>query len=263
MTWKYWDVAIAILGFLVQCGLAWLGLTLTHGKRKALFIGLVIVGAIFTGFAVKRGIDSSDRIQAQLNAIQRNTERPPSPPIVNVTAPPAVQPTHRSGEGFMKIAQVAKNPERVVDVGSPVNFEVVTTNTGQEAVNNAYMFNSFIPVGEKSPEFPQMSDSQVIKKFHELRDEAVADQKKSGFPGLTIGPGEQRIAFVGTRDKIATQALVDSFYAKRTKIYVLGWVEWKSLDHVSKHNENCVWLEPPNPPTPNPDKLWWNECDQP
>jgi hypothetical protein len=41
------------------------------------------------------------------------------------------------------------------------------------------------------------------------------------------------------------------------------WVEWKSLDGIRKHNEQCAWLEPPDPPRPDPDKLWWNECDQP
>jgi hypothetical protein len=85
MGWKYWDVALAVFGFLIQCGLAWLGLTLSHWRNKALFFGLVLVGAVFTGVAVKRGIDSADRVQAQLNTIEQNTEKPQPAPIVNVT----------------------------------------------------------------------------------------------------------------------------------------------------------------------------------
>jgi len=90
--WKYWDVAIAIVGFLVQCGLAYMGLTITHWKHKARFCALVLIGLAFTVFAVKRGINSADKVQQQLNQIQRNTEHPAiitvNPPQV-VVKPPA------------------------------------------------------------------------------------------------------------------------------------------------------------------------------
>jgi len=91
--WKYLDVAIAVVGFLVQCGLAYLGLALTHWKRKALFASFVLVGLVFTAFAVIRGIDSAAKVQAQLETIAKNTEQPPSvtvnptPVVVNPPAP--------------------------------------------------------------------------------------------------------------------------------------------------------------------------------
>ena len=91
-TWKYWDVAIAVVGFLIQCGLAWLGLTLTHWKHKAAFFGLVILGVVFTGIAVKRGIESAEKVQTQLNTIQQNTEKPQPVPVVNVQMP--TSPNH-------------------------------------------------------------------------------------------------------------------------------------------------------------------------
>ena len=71
---------------------------MTHWKYKAQFGGLVLVGLLFTGFAVKRGMDSADRVQKQLNAIQHNTEQPahvtvnPTPVVVN--NPPIKHHTH-------------------------------------------------------------------------------------------------------------------------------------------------------------------------
>jgi hypothetical protein len=93
---KYWDVALAVFGFLIQCGLAWLGLTLTHWKHKAAFFGLVVLGAVFTGVAVKRGIDSAGQVQAQLNTIQENTEKPQLPPQVTINTPQPDKHTHIS-----------------------------------------------------------------------------------------------------------------------------------------------------------------------
>jgi len=103
--WKYWDVAIAIGGFLVQCGLAYLGLTMTHWKNKAQFLVLVLIGLVFTGFAVKRGVDSAEKVQAQLDAITRNTEHPANitvnPPAVVI--PPRIPPKAKVQFSFLPL----------------------------------------------------------------------------------------------------------------------------------------------------------------
>ena len=88
--WKYWDIAIAVVGFFVQCGLAYMGLTLTHWKHKTAFFGLVLIGLVFTIFAVKRGVDSAQSVQVQLNTIQHNTETPPNVTVNNNI--PSAQP---------------------------------------------------------------------------------------------------------------------------------------------------------------------------
>ena len=171
--------------------------------------------------------------------------------------------SHHPGEGFIQITEVASDPAKVIAIGSPVSFNIIARNTGQERVDNGYMFNSFIPVGELSPDFPSLSDSQIKNKFEDMRKKAIEQQRKSGDKGETLGPGESRIQVVGTRSQVLTQRMSESFYAKNTKFYVLSWAEWKTLNGITATAENCVWLEPPNPPTPNPDKLWWNECDEP
>jgi hypothetical protein len=172
-------------------------------------------------------------------------------------------PGHHSGEGFLRITEAAKDPTKLVEAGAPLNFQMIATNTGQEAVTNEFMFSSFLPVGEFSPDLPVSSDLEVINRFHALREKEIGRLKKSGVTGETMGPGEQRMNIIGTNGRPLSQKNVDSFYAKRTKIYLLSWAEWKTLNGITETNEQCVWLEPPDPPRPDPDKLWWNECDQP
>jgi hypothetical protein len=35
------------------------------------------------------------------------------------------------------------------------------------------------------------------------------------------------------------------------------------MDGLTETNEQCGWLDPPNPPTPNPAKVIWHDCDSP
>jgi hypothetical protein len=106
MAWKYWDVVIAVVGFLIQCGLALLGLTLTQWKHKMAFAALVLFGLLVTVVAVQRGIDSANKLQAQLDAIQHNTERPKEHTHVEFIQP-ATLPGH--GLPFAAEEQLAVN----------------------------------------------------------------------------------------------------------------------------------------------------------
>jgi hypothetical protein len=67
---------------------------MTGWKHKAKFGGLMLAGLVFTGIAVKRGVDSSERVQRQLNQIEQNTEHPAkitvNPPQVTVNPPPVI-----------------------------------------------------------------------------------------------------------------------------------------------------------------------------
>jgi hypothetical protein len=133
--WKYWDIGIAVVGFLIQCGLAWLGLTLTHWKHKGAFIGLVVLGGAFTGWAVKRGIDSSDRTQMQLDAIQHNVEQRPKievnvPPPTNIERGPRFSPTERARmsvervhfeQGTVQLRESPLNGQTSIPI--PIGFE--------------------------------------------------------------------------------------------------------------------------------------------
>jgi hypothetical protein len=151
--WKYWDVAIAIVGFLVQCGLAYMGLEMTHWKHKAQFGGLVLIGLIFTGVAVKRGIDSADKVQAQLNNIEHNTAHSQQAPIVNVPPPNVTisAPPEHTRIGWMSPPQqVVQHHLFPLVVGSSPELNLGYVNAGEYTVQNPKMIAEilFIPSKE-------------------------------------------------------------------------------------------------------------------
>ena len=67
----------------------------------------------------------------------------PHPPPEAPREPIPSKPQHRSGEGFMSIEVAAADPNKVIDLGSPMNFTVIATNVGHEAVTDMFMFSAF------------------------------------------------------------------------------------------------------------------------
>jgi hypothetical protein len=174
------------------------------------------------------------------------------------------KPQHHSGEGFMSIEVTATDPNKVIDLGSPINFTVIATNVGHEAVTDMFMFSAFLPIGEINPVHHEIiPDAKVVAEFRDLRIASITKQKRLVHENVIVAPGQQHLATVGTHDVAVTKTVVDSFYANRTKFYVLAWVEWKTMDGLTETNEQCGWLDPPKPPTPNPTKLIWHDCDSP
>jgi catechol 2,3-dioxygenase-like lactoylglutathione lyase family enzyme len=121
--WKYWDVVIAMAGFLVQCGLGYLGLKRTHWEHRAGFFGLMVVGFLFTCIAVQRGIDSTDKRPAQLNTIQQNIETPPS---LNVKVTPAQR--SKMILGIDNIGVAARDLDRSVTFYQTLGFSKTFQN---------------------------------------------------------------------------------------------------------------------------------------
>lgn len=210
-----------------------------------------------TAYRQQYGIPPAPDIQ---KVLARLSPHPPSEPSGESSAH---KPQHHTGEGFMSIEIAVVDPTKVIAVGSPVNFRVTATNVGHEAVSAIFMFSGFIIAGEMSAMVPRLSDAEVIALFHKTKDVEINKQKSLGRPPSDAAPGQQQMSFVGTDNRAITQALADSFYAKRTRLYVISWVEWKTIDGLTATNERCGWLEPPNPPTPNPQQIWWNACDEP
>jgi hypothetical protein len=141
--WKYFDVLIAVIGFLVQCGLAYLGLTMTHWKRKTAFGGLVLLGLAFTVVAVKRGVDSAEKVQTQLNQIQNNTEHPST--ITLTPAPVIVKPPVPSNAKLQFCFQPSGPGDRLRDVASaPLVNGVVTVVVTAKNVGTAQADNGQI-----------------------------------------------------------------------------------------------------------------------
>jgi hypothetical protein len=89
----------------------------------------------------------------------------PHPPSETPREPTPSKQQHRSGEGFMSIEVAPADPNKVVDVGSPINFLVIATNVGREAVTALFMFSAFMPIGEINPAHHEIiPDAKVVAK---------------------------------------------------------------------------------------------------
>src|SRR5579859_6941407 len=64
------DVILAIANFAVLLALGLFGPNLIKNEQKVYFYVLVIIGAVVTGVAVKRGADASSRVEADLKGIR-------------------------------------------------------------------------------------------------------------------------------------------------------------------------------------------------
>jgi hypothetical protein len=233
--WKYWDVAIAVAGFLIQCGLALLGLTLTKGKHKAWFAALVLFGAVFTGFAVKRGIDSADKVQAQLNIIQSNTEKPQNPPIVNVTVPPFPSKPEHTHATFLEPMEVAG--------GRPImpftENEVVNLSAGYRNSGDYSLRNTLLGAVIKTAPIAQI-DKSVFKDYeHEI---------KLNSQGGTVEPHTNTFDYHTYHSAPLTKEEVDNLNAVKSGLCVIGKVRWE--DDTGKYQTNfcrCLVVEPTPP----------------
>lgn len=165
---------------------------------------------------------------------------------------------HHVGEGFIQISEEPADHNAVVKEGSPLHFLVSFTNKAQEPANDVVSFAYFMPIGEHS-EHPEWTEKDAVKEFHRLRDEQLKQRKKAGYKGAGIGSGETDVSSVGTSVSLKKET-VDAFYAKKLKLYVLGWAQWRTLDGQKGETETCRWLEPPDPPQANPPRLFWNVC---
>jgi hypothetical protein len=228
--WKYWDVAIAVVGFLIQCGLAWLGLTLTHWKHKAAFFLLVLVGAVFTGFAVKRGIDSASQVQAQLNTIQRNTERPQQPPVVTVNPqinmPPApVPPPEHTHLTMLQPQPVGGIPYWPLSPQKPFEVNVGYTNAGEFEADDVIHGEGLTVVETEKLRHP----SQVATVYHELMDakQALRRLHELRGHGLILLPHTGDVGYMTVAWGAPKQADIDQFLARQTVICVPTRIEWK------------------------------------
>lgn len=249
LAWKYWDVALAIFGFFIQCGLAYMGLTMTHWKHKAFFFGLVLLGGVFTGIAVKRGVDSANTVQTQLNNIEHNTETPPqvtvnippaSPPEV-IISPPQAEP-HKS-QAFMQLTKMEAPPK--LEANSRLHFNLHLQNTGKDPAYSAYA--KFSDAIATIPNPSNVAEStEIDAKMHSVLLQsalkAYRDEVKAGNKGVTVAIGGDlwNTTWLGP----LSQKEVDEIVSGHSRLYIFAWSRW---NNNQADLEYCVSLQSGNP----------------
>ena len=250
--WKYWDVALAILGFLVQCGLAFMGLTMTHWKHKLEFVGLVLIGLIFTGFAVERGVDAADKLQAQLNTIQHNTETPPPPPIINVNPPSPAPPQQRADVALYEVSGGIKQSVNGIPTGVTAVYRL-----GETAAINIYFVNS----GTADADMDGAAKIYLVPERSEKIEKVLtADFTKfvmhrTPTPSPLQHGGQSGYWFSGQSEKIITQEDIDKLKNGTTILYLYFEVEYK--DPAGHHYQHyCRWAQP----SASEAEIIWHYC---
>ena len=162
------DVLLAIGSFLVQCALAYLGLRLDHWKHKTAFAVLVLFGAIFTGIAVKRGIEASNRVEAKLSSIEEHTKIPPT---VNVNPQIIVPPS-----------SIAMPSQR------HLSYEIQTKMTDAMRKFKGQRITVAIPIGDKEA---QLYSADFIVPLNNAgwQEQTEFVTYDSPFDGMALCPG--------------------------------------------------------------------------
>ncbi|OFV91503.1 MAG: hypothetical protein A3H28_02075 [Acidobacteria bacterium RIFCSPLOWO2_02_FULL_61_28] len=219
------DIFIAVGGFLIQCGLALLGLKLTHWKHKFLFSVLVIFGAALMAIAVKRSLDSQKRIETLLGAIG-------SRGFMEFNMPPKLLP------GFSTIAT-----DRVIAM------ELGHTNRGNADVRSAFSFSGLM-VSEGI--YSAGTDRFMRFKF----GEEMALRANKTVRGQ-YGPGR---GVVGTRYiPPLTSKQVDAILNGDIRIFAFGWTTWVEATG-EQVIETCLWLQRPQSAQLITERMRWNRC---
>lgn len=136
-----WDVLIVAGIAFTQLVITWYGVHVSvveHRIKNAIIIGVIGgTGLVLTVYGAIRSGKAQSALQAQLNQIQRNTERPP---IVNVN-PPTIhfpdQPPHHSRMDFVAPIPVPGEPLIPYHKG-----QRPALNMGDRNVGDFVIFNS-------------------------------------------------------------------------------------------------------------------------
>ena len=132
-----------------------------------------------------------------------------------------------------------KGPEPVDDLGNVEMVDIVDTN-------------------EKDAE------SNVRRKFKALIVKALANTKKAGAKGHSLGIGQGAFNSANTERVLSQNDVNGILLPPHTiRIYAQGWLGWKDRHGNSGHVNECVWLQPPSDGILRPGvELIWDECEE-
>lgn len=202
---------------------------------------------------------SQQKLQAQLDKIQRNTEQPPQVTVnVPQSAPPkiVVNPPHQPTRGgfiqFGRMPEFLNNGQ--IAAGVPITVNLFLTNKGSEPVDNFYRYLgiALAPITESNSD---QVDGEIHSNFQRNALKAQRELAKSGNKGLTINVGETAWNTLNTPP--LTKEQVDDIMRGKLRFYVYGWARWKDELHDL---DSCTWLQAPSTTQIDSNKAVWHVC---
>lgn len=235
-----WDILIASGIALAQLVITWYGVHVSVSENRirnaviigaigAVGIGLTIFGAIRSGMA-------QQALQKQLDAIQRNTEKPQPAPVVNVNAPPVNFPPQ---EAFVTV--IGRSLIQF-QISLPVIVNFTTENLSPTVpALNQYGFDQmyFVETEPLGPNKELLVSKAVEEKYYKIFLKSIANERPDN--SRTLGPQQN---YTSSR----FGAPLDKDLEKEIQLgnkAVFHAMEFVWTDAAGQHtNEACEWLQP-------------------
>jgi hypothetical protein len=235
-----WDILITAAIGSTQLVLTWYGVHMSvteHRIRHAVFIG--ILGGVGIGLTIYGAIRSGNAqaaLQAQLDVIQKNTEKPIPPPVVNVNPPQAKQRTSMEVQ-FEGPAENSSNHHLVVNVKCVDTGPSTATDT--DCQGQAFLY--------------QGTYSSITSKSEEQYFQQFLRAHKERSSGVVIGLNQWQ--WLTTDLGPLDEQLVNDLRVGKKIIFVMG--RYKFADEAGTYRfDFCEWLQPPA----NPANPAWHLC---
>ena len=241
---NFW-IGTLILVAMAGCGLDLLWHSpLTVGKHVGLKIAgtlvLLLLAANFTwdGWKQTRPKPDTEINMALVDAIVQKVEG-------------VFQP----GEGFLQISEVTPHEPLLVE-NAKMSFNVASRNASEQPVLESYALYQ-VAVLDLIKQ-PNWNDKTVLDKFQtDFVKPWQSEIKEKGLKGDEVGAGKATwgTPSVGPLDRTS----IDAIRTGRSKVYILGYAQWKTMRGRSMDTSLCTVLQPPGFHT-DANELVWHHC---
>ncbi len=259
----FWDIAIVfgigLSQLLVTIYAVWV--SVTEHKLKTAFV-LAVIGAMGIALTVYGAIRSGTAqaaLQAQLNKIQQNTEKPPSVtvnPQINIPPAPAPPPQHTHLSMLDPQPVGGAMPYWPLSPQNPFEVNIGFMNAGEFAADDVIHGEilSLIDIGKiRKP-------SQVASVYRGIMDtkQLLGELHKLRGHGLTVLPHTGQYNYVTVQMGALKQTDIDQVIARQTAICASTRIEWKDKSGCYFSDSfYCLWAE-----SGSPGYNWHHEVDQ-
>lgn len=231
------DIAIAAGIAITQVLLTWYGIHVSVEKkrvRNAIIVGLLGgIGIGLTIWGTIRSGKAQQSLQAQLNTIQHNTEKPQPPPVVNVL-PPTPTPRHTAIAWDLINAEPQPRPILPFTTGQAVEINMGFINAGEFAV---------ISTKERAAVLVVPFDNELSNAYRAHIREILRTQPRSGGTLLPHQPIHTYFTFTGP--KLSDQDVADLNSGVKM-LCGIGAVTWNDSTGTYRTTFNQCCIHEPN-----------------
>lgn len=194
---------------------------------------MVIVGAVFSGVAVKRGLDSGAQVSAQLDRIEKAVSATTQRPSTAKSVPNGPQ-YHNDSGGFMQLEkkEILRTSDTLLRVGERFQMNYHLFNRGNRPVLDTQSWGMLICLdAKKNP------DSRLMTVLRKGIEDAYTKFKGGG---PTIGVGQEQWSTAVSEPLTAEQ--LEGLKKGTYKMYFTVGMAWNNENHEVFYSYFCSWF---------------------